>query len=101
MRAWSFHSKRESIWWGEDSAHKNTSIYVDFIWSEITPVKIMSVYKFEIEILGEWISTRAWHTGGTSSLNTRAKDDVIFYIISGEIFKQFDLKSWFYYDKIK
>ena len=41
-----------------DTAHKNTSIYVDFTWSEIISMKIISVYKFEIKILGEWISTR-------------------------------------------
>ena len=40
-----------------DSARKNTSIYVDFTWSEITSMKMMSVNKFEIEILGEWINT--------------------------------------------
>ena len=42
------------VMWGlSDSAHKNASIYVDFTWFEITPIKITLVYKFEIEILGE------------------------------------------------
>ena len=41
------------MWDVPDSAHKNTSIYVGFIWFEIIPVKITSVYKFTIEILGE------------------------------------------------
>ena len=45
------------MWGLLDSAHLNTSIYVEFTWYEITPIKITYFYKFEIEIPGEWIST--------------------------------------------
>ena len=34
------------------------SIYDGFIWFQIITVKIKSVYKFQIEILGEWISIK-------------------------------------------